>query len=401
MVGGRQVGLGVIGLGRAFTLMLPTFGRDKRFRLVAATSPGAEARTAFTAEFAAPTFDDVETLCRDPGVEAVYIASPHQFHAEHVAIAARAGKHILVEKPLAITLDEGKAMVVAAREAGVHMVVGPSHGFDAPVLRAREIIAGGEVGRLRMINAMNYTDFLYRPRRPEELDSAQGGGVVFSQAVHQIDVARLLGGGMVRTVRAMTGNWDPARPTEGAYSLIMDFEGGAFASLTYSGYGRFDSDEFMGWMGELGRRKDPADYGRARRALKAATSAKDEAAMKRRRNYGQDGAGLSTDSPLPEAHEHFGFVMACCERADLRPTPDGVMIYGDEEARLDPLPRPKIPRVEVMDELYAAVVDNVPPLHSGPWGLATLEVSLAILQSAQEGREIAMNLQVPAKQTPD
>jgi phthalate 4,5-cis-dihydrodiol dehydrogenase len=396
MVGGRQVGLGVIGLGRAFTLMLPTFGRDERFRLVAATTPGAEARLAFTAEFDAPAYDNVEALCRDPDVEAVYVASPHQFHAEHVELAARAGKHIMVEKPLAVTLAEGKAMVAVAKASGVQMVVGPSHAFDAPVRRAREIIAGGAVGRLRMIHALNYTDFLYRPRRPAELDTTLGGGVVFSQAVHQVDIARLLGGGMVRTVRAMTGNWDPARPTEGAYSLQMDFEDGAFASLTYSGYGRFDSDEFMGWRGELGQTKGPADYGKARRALGTAATAADEVALKRRRAYGRGGAGRSIDSPPPDAHEHFGFVMASCDHADLRPMPDGVMIYGGDAARLDPLPPPPIPRVEVMDELYAAVVDRHPPRHSGAWGLATLEVCLAILQSAREDRAIAMKLQVPA-----
>jgi len=396
MVDSRKVGLGVVGLGRAFTLMLPTFGRDRRFRLTAAATPGEAAREAFEKDFEAPAYDDVAALCRDPNVDAVYIASPHQFHADHVAIAARAGKHILVEKPLAITLQEGKKMVGAANEAGVHMVVGPSHGFDAPVLRAREIIVSGAAGRLRMIHALNYTDFLYRPRRPEELDTARGGGVVFSQAVHQIDVARLLGGGMVRTIRAMTGNWDAGRPTEGAYSLLMDFEDGAFASLTYSGYGRFDSDEFMGWMGELGRPKDPRDYGRARRALRAAESAEQETAMKRRRNYGQAGSGLTTKSPLPEAQEHFGLVVASCENADLRPMPNGVMVYGDEEAYLDLLPPPRIPRVEVMDELYSSVVDGRAPLHSGAWGLATLEVALAILTSAREGREVAMKLQVPA-----
>jgi phthalate 4,5-cis-dihydrodiol dehydrogenase len=248
-----------------------------------------------------------------------------------------------------------------------------------------------------MIHALNYTDFLYRPRRPEELDTARGGGVVFSQAVHQIDVARLLGGGLVRTIRAMTGSWDAGRPTEGAYSLLMDFEDGAFASLTYSGYGRFDSDEFMGWMGELGRARDPADYGKARRALRAAASTDDETAMKRRRNYGQGGSTLATTGPLPDGHEHFGLVVASCEKADLRPMPNGVMIYGDEEAHLDPLPPPQIPRVQVMDELYAAVVDGRPPLHSGAWGLATLEVAIAILTSAREGREVEMQLQVPVQ----
>ena len=67
-----------------------------------------------------------------------------------------------------------------------------------------------------MINSFNYTNFLYRPRRPEELDTAQGGGILFNQVPHQIDIARLLGGGLVRSVRAQTTVLDPARPTEGS-----------------------------------------------------------------------------------------------------------------------------------------------------------------------------------------
>ena len=66
-----------------------------------------------------------------------------------------------------------------------------------------------------MINAINYTDYLYRPRRPEELDTAQGGGAVFNQAAHQVDIVRLIGGGQVASVRAASGAWDSARPTEG------------------------------------------------------------------------------------------------------------------------------------------------------------------------------------------
>ena len=80
----------------------------------------------------------------------------------------------------------------AARRAGVHLVVGHSHSFDAPVRRLRELIASGEFGAVRMINAINYTDYLYRPRRPEELDTAQGGGAVFNQAAHQVDMVRLI-----------------------------------------------------------------------------------------------------------------------------------------------------------------------------------------------------------------
>ncbi|KAA3630614.1 MAG: gfo/Idh/MocA family oxidoreductase [Proteobacteria bacterium] len=392
--GGRKVGLGVVGLGRAFTLMLPTFVRDARFSLVAAATPGAEARAAFEQDFGGTSYHDVDALCRDPAVEAVYVASPHQFHAEHVAIAAACGRHVLVDKPLAVTMAEGERMVASAEAAGVHLVVGPSHSFDAPVLKAREIIASGEVGAPCMIHAMNYTDFLYRPRRPEELDTRMGGGVVFSQAIHQIDVVRLLAGGCVTSVRALTGSWDRSRPTEGAYSALLEFEGGAFASLTYSGYGRFDSDEMMDWVSELGKRKNPDDYGGARRNLRKSRTPDEEAALKRARNYGLADTSTFTDAPLPDAHEHFGVVIVSCERGDLRLKADGVMMYLDGEKRFEPLPPPSIPRIEVMDELYDAVVGDTAPLHSGAWGLASLEAAVAIIDSAASRRAIAMRRQV-------
>ena len=92
--------------------------------------------------------------------------------------------------------------------------------------------------------------------------------MVFNQAAHQVDIVRLLAGGKVRSVRAFTGNWDRARPTEGAYSCLLGFDDGAFATLTYSGYAHFDSDEFMGWIGEMGQKKDPASYGLAGKALR-------------------------------------------------------------------------------------------------------------------------------------
>jgi len=310
-----------------------------------------------------------------------------------VAAAIEAGKSVLVEKPLAVSLEDGQAMVAAAAAAGIHLIVGPSHAFDLPVLRTRALINSGEVGRLRMIQALNYTDFLYRPRRPEELVTSEGGGVVFSQAVHQIDIVRLLGGGMVRSVRAHTGSWDPARPTEGAYAMLLDFEDGAFASLTYSGYGRFDSDEFCGWIGELGQPKSPDSYGKARRALKAAASPEQEVALKRTRTFG--GGDRAPETAVPPAHEHFGLLIASCEQADLRPLPDKLMIYGDDAVREEALPPPEIPRREVMDELYAAVVEDQAPAHSGAWGLASLEVCHGLLRSAAERREISMTLQVP------
>jgi phthalate 4,5-cis-dihydrodiol dehydrogenase len=390
----RKLRLGIVGLGRAFMLMLPTLARHPRLELVAACDPRPEARDRFVADFGGRAHQTVEDLCSDPAVEAVYIASPHQFHVRHVAIAAAAGRHVLVEKPMALTLADARAMIAAADGAGVQLVVGHSHGFDAPYLRTRALIDSGTYGRARMINALNFTDFLYRPRRPEELVTAEGGGAVFSQAPHQVEIVRLLGGGKVRSVRAATGMWDPARPTEGAYSAFLTFDDGCFASLTYSGYGHFDTDEFCGWTGELGQRRDPDAYGLARAALARLGSPEAEAAAKNRRAYGLDAAGPVATSAVPPLHNHFGLVIVSCDGGDLRPQPDGVMIYGHAERRLDPLPPPAVPRAEVIDELYDAVINGCPPLHSGAWSLATLEVCLAILRSAAEGREVALEHQV-------
>jgi phthalate 4,5-cis-dihydrodiol dehydrogenase len=389
----RTLKLGVIGLGRAFTLMLPTFAADRRVTLCAAADPRPEARELFSSEFGL-AYETVEQLCADPGVEAIYVSSPHQMHADHVQLAAKAGKHVLVEKPMAISIAECNAMIEAARSAGTHLIVGHSHSFNTPILRLRELIQSGEFGAVRMINALNYTDFLYRPRRPEELVTALGGGVVFSQGAHQIDVIRLIGGGLVKTVSAATGSWDPTRPTEGAYSALLTFENGAFASATYSGYGHFDSDELMSGIDEMGQHKDRGRYGAARRALRSAANSDVEADLKSARNYG--GAAYKASTPAAGLqHQHFGFLVASCEKADLRPLPSAVMIYADDAQRL-PLAPPGIPRSEVIDELYDAVVNGKPPLHSGEWARATLEVCLAMLRSAQEHRPIALEHQIPA-----
>jgi phthalate 4,5-cis-dihydrodiol dehydrogenase len=386
-----RIRLGVAGLGRAFSLMIPTFTAHPRVALVAGADPRPEARERFAAEFHAAAHETVEAMCEDRNVDAIYVSSPHQFHAEHVRVAAAAGKHVLVEKPMALSLAECRAMIEAAHKAGVVLVVGHSHSFDAPVARTRELVAGGAYGAIRMITALNFTDFMYRPRRPEELDTDRGGGVLFNQAPHQVDVVRLIGGGRVRSVRALAQSLDLMRPTEGAYTALLSFESGASASLTYSGYGHFDSDELTGWIGESGASKDAARYGAARRALAALADGAAELAAKSARNYG----GMAYAPPAAgRFHQHFGFLVASCERADLRPLPQGVMIYADTEQRLDPLPPPLVPRAEVIDEFCDAIVHGRAPLHSGEWSLATMEVCLAMLRSAREQREIALEHQV-------
>ncbi|MEA3193857.1 MAG: phthalate 4,5-cis-dihydrodiol dehydrogenase [Betaproteobacteria bacterium] len=380
----RKLKLGVVGLGRAFALMAPTLMRDKRVELVGAVDPRPEALDKFKQDFGGRGFANLEALLKSDA-EAVYIATPHERHAEQAVAAAAAGKHVLVEKPMALSLEECRAIAAAAKQHDVFLVVGHSHSFDRPILETRKLIDSGEFGRVRMISALNYTDFLYRPRRPEELENA-----VLNQSAHHVDVVRLLSRSRLKSVRAQTGNWDPARPAEGAYAALLTFEE-SFATIVYSGYARFDSDELMGWIGEGGQKKDPAQYGAARKNL----AQRKESLLKAARNYG--GAEFKANEAVQ--HPHFGLIVVSCDKADLRPLPGGVMIHADGEQRLEPLAPPAVPRAGVIDELYDAVVNGKAPLHDALWGLATTQACLAILESAHTGKEVSLRHPTSASRT--
>jgi len=376
----RKLKLGAVGLGRAFSLMAPAF-RDPRIELSAAADPRPEALQQFSKDFGGRGCRSLEELCRTD-VEAIYIATPHQFHAAQACLAAAAGKHVLVEKPMALSLEECRAMAAAAKKHRVHLIVGPSHSFDLPIQKAKQLIDSEKFGRVRMITAFNFTDFLYRPRTPDELEHA-----LLNQSAHHVDIVRLLAGTPLKSVRAQAVAW--ARG-QGAYSALLSFKE-SFATLVYSGNAHFDSDEFTGWIGELGQKKDPASYGAARKAL----SGRNESSYKEARNYG----GAEFKASQAQAHEHFGPLIVSCDKADLRPLPTGVMIYADGEQRLEPLPAPDAPRAGVIDELYGAVVNGKAPLHDGRWGLATIEACLAILESARTGKEVPLKHRTSASRT--
>lgn len=375
--------LGICGMGRAFTLMLPTFLQDPRLQVVGATDPNALAREQFEKDFGVQASENLESMCANSSLDAVYIASPHQMHAEHVQMAARFGKHVWVEKPMAITLEECTQMIEACKAAKVQLMVGHSHAFDLPVLKTRELIESHRFGSVQMVCAMNYTDFLYRPRRPEELITKLGGGVLFSQGAHQVDVVRRLCGGDVSSVSANAKSWDLQRGSEGAYNALLTFHSGAQASLTYSGYAHFDSNLWMDRVGELGWENTVFNPAQTRARLKASQNAEQESAIKRARNYGGAQWGRAQLESGPMYHQHFGPLIVSCEKADLRPTPKGIFIDSDDGHEFMALESPKVSRQEVIDEFYDAVVNAHPPMHDGQWALGTLEVCLAILNSSQ------------------
>jgi phthalate 4,5-cis-dihydrodiol dehydrogenase len=380
--------LGIGGLGLAGAMMIRAARAHPRVVLAAGADPLPRPRETFARDFNATVYDDFGALCADPEVEAVYIASPHECHAEQAVLALARGKHVLVEKPLALTLADCDRVIAAAEAAKTRLIVGHTHAFDPGYRAMARLVRSGELGRLGMILAFNYTDFLYRPRRPEELDTARGGGITFNQMSHQIEIVRLIGGGMVRSVRANAGILDPARPTEGNCAALLEFDNGAAASLIYSSYDFFDSDEFHGWIAESGTRKEPG-HGGARRRLLAGGAAE----LDLHKDLGYGGRQLPTDQPyLP----HFGTIIATCARGDVRLSGNGLVVYGADGLREVPVERGLgwSGHGDALDALWAALREGRPSVHTARWGKATLEVALAILRSAYERREIALEHQV-------
>lgn len=391
---GKELRFGIIGLGRAGSGMLSALAKHPDIKVAAAADLHKQHRDRFQADFGGEVFVDAADLCKSPNVDAVYIATPHQFHVEHLTEAALGGKHAIVEKPMALTLDECDRMIDAADRAGVHMVIGHTASFNPSVQKMRTLVEEGTFGRLAFITATAYTDFIYRPRRPEELITELGGGIMYNQVPHQVDAARYIAGGLATRVRAATWDLDPSRHTEGAYTAFLEFESGAVATLTYSGYDHFESSELA-----TGQAKAQDRYGAAQRALRAAQTAEDEVAMRIDTGYGGEhsvararAAAGGSSLLQPE----LGSFIATCSGGDLRMLPDGVGAYTPEGFTLvAPEPwRGVQGRGAVIDELYYAVVDGRPVVHSGRWAKATMEVCLAMLESGRTRKDVQLHHQV-------
>ena len=392
-VGTRVLKFGVAGLGVASQEILPNIAANPRLTVSAAADPRPEARTRFEQEYEGEAFETVEQMCQSPNVDAIYVCTPNNFHAEHVITAANNGKHVIVEKPMALTIAECEQMNEAAERSGTKLLCGHTHSFDPPIRKIRQIVASGQLGKLCMITTIHYQDFMYRARMEQELDSTKGGNVVFNQGPHAVDVTRLIGGGLVRSVRAMTGIWDPARRAEGAWSAYLEFEDGTPATNVFSGYAHFDTAELTWWMGESG--SDPEKNHRSRSVIANLRSPEEEWAIKSEKRYGGAGS-VVRGHPEGKPHSLFGLTIVSCEHGDIRQSLQGLYIYGDDRTWEEPVTEYERGRAAELQELYDAVVDDRPVFHDGRWGEATLEVVLAIMQSARERKEILLSHQVPS-----
>lgn len=179
----------------------------------------------------------LQAMLDDDGVDAVHIATPTPLHFEHVLQALDSGRHVIVEKPVTCDSATARRLAEIAEHSDRALLVGHSESFEPHVAAVRQVIGEDEIGDTVMVVAEKFTDWMRRPRLPEEWDPAMGGGLIRRQGVHQVDVVRTLAD-RDYDVRVAQTREDPERATTGSYCAWLSSTGATEAFISHDGVGR-------------------------------------------------------------------------------------------------------------------------------------------------------------------
>ncbi len=232
----------------ARTKVIPGMRRAARTEVTAiASRDGARARQV-AAELSIPTaHDSYEALLADPTVDAVYIPLPNHLHAEWTLAAARAGKHVLCEKPLAMTSADARRIVEGCRAAGVHLMEGFMYRHHPSWIAVREMVAAGRIGRLTAVQSWfsYYNDDAANIRNIREV----GGGALYDVGCYCVNLSRMLFGSEPTRVQAALTR-DPTGGTDILTSGLLEFDGGVG---TFTCSTRAEDDQRVHIYGTKGR----------------------------------------------------------------------------------------------------------------------------------------------------
>ena len=194
---------GLVGLGWVATdFIAPAMVTSAGSRLAACLGSSLAKGRAFAERFGVErVHGDLEALMHDPGVDAVYIALPNALHHAAVLAAAHGKKHVLCEKPFAMSVAHAREMVAACRDAGVILRIAHQIRLEAAVVRAREIVRAGRLGRLAAITLERTS--AVGPRMSWRQDFSQSG-VIFDVGVHLLDLIAWVSGQRFVEVSAFT-----------------------------------------------------------------------------------------------------------------------------------------------------------------------------------------------------
>jgi UDP-N-acetyl-2-amino-2-deoxyglucuronate dehydrogenase len=149
-----------------------------------------ERAEAFGARYGVPSFTSLDKLLAAPGIDAVSVLTPSGMHADHAVAVARSGRHVVVEKPMALTLPDADRMIEAAETAGVRLFVVKQNRFNVPVVKARQALEAGRLGQLVLgtVRVRWCRDQAYYDQDDWRGTWAQDGGVIANQASHHVDM---------------------------------------------------------------------------------------------------------------------------------------------------------------------------------------------------------------------
>jgi predicted dehydrogenase len=187
---GTLVPVGIIGLGRSgWGIHADLIEADGGFAVVAAADAMEERRREANERFGCATYVDYHDLLADPKVELVLVATPSHLHTRVSIEALQAGKHVVCEKPMALSTADADAMIDAAKRAGRLLTVFHNRRFDPDFLKVKEVIDSGKLGPVHLVRMGHY---IYERRADWQMLRRFGGGMLNNWGVHFVDRALVL-----------------------------------------------------------------------------------------------------------------------------------------------------------------------------------------------------------------
>lgn len=257
----KEVNWGIIGCGAVTEVKSgPAFERVRSSKLVAVMRRNKEKAEDYAKRQGVPKwYGDARELLDDPDVNVVYVATPPGSHAEYAVMAAKAGKHIYVEKPMALSYPQCREMIKAANKAGVSLFVAYYRRCLSYFLKVKELVESGAVGKPRLVNIRLFKPIPAKLLQSDELPwrfqpDISGGGLFVDLASHQLDYLDFLFGPIV-TVKAFAANQSGDYPVEDIVCAGFTFKSGILGNGTWcfsvSGKGRTDQIEILGSKGKI------------------------------------------------------------------------------------------------------------------------------------------------------
>jgi predicted dehydrogenase len=223
--------MGIIGAGILGTSHAVIYSGLDNARLVAVSDTNGSRARKLASEYGGDSYEDYKQMLKDESIDAVAVCTPDFAHRDPTVAAAEAGKHILVEKPLATSVKDGQDMIDAARKAGVKLMVRFGNRWNPPFVRAKEALDSGELGELEYLY-IRLNDTIYVPT--EMLSWAARSTVAWFLMSHTIDLARWYAKSEAKKAYGVSRSAVLTKrgvSTPDLYSAIVEFESGVVANL--------------------------------------------------------------------------------------------------------------------------------------------------------------------------